>query len=127
MRAARRASRRNSGGWSGRSLAVPRVARTGPRPDASSPIQHGKLARARRDYHHKRALALVRDNRAVSVGDLHVAGMERNHRLARDLRDAGLGQLVRLLGEKAERYGRTLHKIVRSDWRPSGGAGTGMP
>jgi putative transposase len=31
--------------------------------------------------------------------------------------DAGFGQLVRLLEEKAERYGRTVHKVDR--WFPS--------
>ena len=80
-------------------------------------VQHGKVARARRDYHHKQALTLVRDNQAVYVEDLNVAGMVRNRRLARAISDAGFGQLVRLLEEKAERYGRTVHKIDR--WFPS--------
>jgi putative transposase len=79
-------------------------------------VQHGKVARARRDYHHKQALTLVRDNQAVYVEDLNVAGMVRNRRLARALSDAGFGQLVRLLEEKAERYGRTVHKVDR--WFP---------
>ena len=44
-------------------------------------IQHGKVARARRDYHHKLALALVRDNQVIHVENLNVAGMVRNKRL----------------------------------------------
>ncbi|MBL8927626.1 MAG: transposase [Pseudonocardia sp.] len=80
-------------------------------------VQHGKVARARRDYHHKQALTLVRENQAVYVEDLNVAGMVCNRRLARVISDAGWGQLVRLVEEKAERYGRTVHKMDR--WYPS--------
>lgn len=80
-------------------------------------IQHGKVSRSRRDYHHKQALTLVRENQAVYVENLNVAGMVRNHSLARAISDAGFGQFVRLLEEKAERYGRTVHKVDR--WFPS--------
>jgi putative transposase len=80
-------------------------------------LQHGKVARAPRDYHHKQALALVRENQAVYVEDLGVVGMVRNRRLARAISDAGWGQFVRLLEEKAERYGRTVHTVSR--WLPS--------
>jgi putative transposase len=80
-------------------------------------MQHGKVARARRDYHHKQALALVRDNQAVHVEDLNIAGMVRNRGLARAVSDAGWAQFVRLLEEKAERYGRIVHKVSR--WLPS--------
>jgi putative transposase len=76
-------------------------------------IQHGKVARARRDYHHKQALTLVRENQAVYVEDLNIAGMVLNRRLARAIHDAGWAQFVRLLEEKAERYGRTLVKVSR--------------
>lgn len=79
--------------------------------------QHGKVARARRDYHHKRALALVHENQVLYVEDLNIAGMVRNRRLACAIADAGWGQFVRLLREKAERYGRTVHTVDR--WLPS--------
>ena len=80
-------------------------------------IQHGKVARARRDCHHKLALMLVRENQAVHVEDLNVAGMVRNRRLARAICDVGWAQFVRVLEEKAERYGRTVRKVSR--WLPS--------
>lgn len=80
-------------------------------------VQHGKVARARRDYHHKQALTLVRDNQAVHVEDLNTAGMVRNRRLARAISDAGWAQFVRLIEEKAERHGRTVVKVSR--WLPS--------
>jgi putative transposase len=41
----------------------------------------------------------------------------RNRRLARPISDAGWSQFVRLLGEKAQRYGRTVVTVSR--WLPS--------
>lgn len=80
-------------------------------------VQHGKVVRARRDYHHKQTLGLIRENQAVYVEDLHIAGMVHNRRLARAIHDAAWAQFVRLLKEKAERYGRTVHTVSR--WLPS--------
>ncbi|MET9227726.1 transposase [Lentzea sp. NPDC003310] len=80
-------------------------------------VQHGKVARCRRDFHHKQALHLIRENQAIYVEDLNVGGMLRNHRLARATSDAGWAQFVRLLKEKAERHGRVVHKVSR--WLPS--------
>ena len=71
------------------------------------------MARARRDYHHKQALALVRDNQVIHVEDLNIVGMIRNRRLARAISDAGWGQFLRIVGEKADRYGRTVHTVSR--------------
>lgn len=80
-------------------------------------VQHGKVARARRDHHHKQALRLVRENQAVHVEGLNIVGMVANRRLARTISDAGWAQFVRLLRMKAERYGRTVHAVSR--WLPS--------
>ena len=80
-------------------------------------IQHGKLTRARRDFQHKQALAVIRENQAIYVETLNIAGMVKNRRLARAISDAGMSQFVRLLEEKAERYGRSVNKIDR--WFPS--------
>jgi putative transposase len=76
-------------------------------------IAHGKVARARRDYHHKQALALVRENQVIHVEDLNIAGMVANRRLAQAISDAGWGQFVSIIAEKAHRYGRTLHTVSR--------------
>ena len=54
-------------------------------------IAHNEVARARRDYHHKQALALVRDNQVIHVEDLNIVGMIRNRRLARAIGDGGGG------------------------------------
>jgi putative transposase len=79
-------------------------------------VQHRKVREARADYLHKTALRLIRDNQAVYVEDLAVSGLART-RLAKSVHDAGWATLVRLLEEKAQRYGRTVVKVGR--WFPS--------
>jgi putative transposase len=76
-------------------------------------VAHNEVARARRDYHHKQALALVRENQVIHVEDLNIVGIVANRRLARAISDAGWGQFVRIVGEKADRYGRTVHRVSR--------------
>ena len=76
-------------------------------------IAHNEVACARRDYHHKQALALVRENQVIHVEDLNIAGLVRNRRLARAISDAGWGQFVHIIDEKADRYGRTVQTVSR--------------
>jgi putative transposase len=75
-------------------------------------VEHRKVREARRDHAHKMALWLVRDNQAVYAEDLTVSGLARG-RLARSVHDAGWGQLLRLIEEKASFYGRDFHRIGR--------------
>jgi putative transposase len=79
-------------------------------------VQHRKVREARADHLHKTALRLVRDNQAVYVEDLAVSGLARTW-LAKSVHDAGWATLVRLLEEKAERFGRQVAKVGR--WFPS--------
>lgn len=76
-------------------------------------IVHNQVARARRDYRHKQALALVRENQVLHVEDLNIAAMVKNRRLARAISDAGWGQFVKIIAEKADHYGRTVHAVSR--------------
>ncbi|WP_394616477.1 RNA-guided endonuclease InsQ/TnpB family protein [Lentzea sp. JNUCC 0626] len=80
-------------------------------------VRHGKIARARKDFHHKLALELIRENQAVYLENLNVLGMFRNRRMAKAISDAGWGQFVRIVEEKAERHGRSVVKVSR--WLPS--------
>jgi putative transposase len=80
-------------------------------------VQYGKIARRRRDHHHKQALVLVRENQVIHVEDLNIVGMITNRRLARAIHDAGWRQFVQLLVEKANIFGRTVHRVSR--WLPS--------
>lgn len=79
-------------------------------------MAHRKVREARLDAHHKLALRLVRDNQAVYVEDLCVAGLARTN-LARSVHYAGWSQLVRVLEEKATHHGRQVVKVGR--WFPS--------
>ena len=81
-------------------------------------IAHNEVARARRDYHHKQALALVRDNQVIHVEDLNIAGMVRNRRLARVISDAGWGQFVRIMSRKPTATGAPCTRC-RAGWHPA--------
>jgi len=57
---------------------------------------HAGVADARRDFHHRLSTALIRDNQALAVEDLAVAGLART-RLAKSVHDAGWSAFVRML------------------------------
>jgi putative transposase len=75
-----------------------------------------EVADTRRDWHHKLSTTLIRENQAIYVEDLCVAGIART-RMAKSVHDAGWSQFVKMLEYKATRYGRHLGKINR--WFPS--------
>jgi putative transposase len=68
-------------------------------------------ARARRDFHHKTARTLVDRYAHISVEDLRVANMVRNHHLARSISDAGWAQFRSILEAKAEEAGSQVAKV----------------
>lgn len=77
---------------------------------------HARVRDARLDFAHQQAMAVIRENQAVYVEDLCVSGLART-RLAKSVHDAGWGLFLRLIREKAARYGRTVVKVNR--WFPS--------
>ncbi|GAA4238604.1 hypothetical protein GCM10022254_55250 [Actinomadura meridiana] len=78
---------------------------------------HARIADRRRDFLHKLTTRLVHENQVVVIEDLNVAGMTRDHSLARAISDAGWRQLRTMLEYKADWYGREL--IVIDRWFPS--------
>ncbi|XVQ83582.1 RNA-guided endonuclease InsQ/TnpB family protein [Microbispora siamensis] len=78
--------------------------------------QHAKVADARREFHHQQSTKLIRDNQAIYVEDLAVAGLART-RLAKSVHDAGWSAFAGMLEYKAVLYGRVFHRIDR--WFPS--------
>ncbi len=61
----------------------------------------------RRDFHHKVSRSLVNRFDLIAVEDLNVKGLAGGM-LAKSVHDAGWGQFLRLLAEKAESAARTL-------------------
>ena len=78
---------------------------------------HARITDRRRDYLHKLSTRLVRDNQTVVIEDLNVAGMLRNHSLARAISGAAWSDLRGMLEYKCGWYGRDL--IVAGRWFPS--------
>jgi putative transposase len=95
-RAQRRVSRRKKGSQR-RRKAVRLLARA-----------HQDVQRARRDFHHKTALALVQQYDAIYHEDLQTANMVQNHHLATSISDAGWGQFLAILAAKAAYAGRRV-------------------
>ncbi|GIE42926.1 RNA-guided endonuclease InsQ/TnpB family protein [Actinoplanes lobatus] len=77
---------------------------------------HARVADTRRDWQHKLSTTIIRDNQAVYVEDLCVAGLGRT-RLAKSVHDAGWASFTAMLEYKAARYGRTFARVDR--WFPS--------
>ena len=74
---------------------------------------HAKVADRRHDQMQKLSTRLVRENQVIVVEDLNVAGMVRNHCLARVISDAAWRMLLTFLAYKCAWYGRELIKVDR--------------
>lgn len=69
---------------------------------------HERVGNIRKDWLHKTTTRLVRENQAIGIEDLHVAGMLKNHKLARAISDVGFGEFRRQLEYKTLRYDTQL-------------------
>ncbi len=78
---------------------------------------HAKIADTRKDFLHKLSTRIIRENQTVSVEDLNVVGLQKNHCLAKSIADASWSEFVRQLEYKSAWYGRSFVKISR--WYPS--------
>jgi putative transposase len=69
---------------------------------------HQRVRRQRQDFHHKTALALVREYDAIYHEDLQVRNMVKNHHLAKSIHDTGWSAFLSILSFKAACAGRRV-------------------
>ena len=78
---------------------------------------HAHVANQRLDAIHKATTWLAETYSEISIEDLNVAGMVRNHHLAKAVSDAAFAEFRRQLEYKTARTGARLHIVDR--WYPS--------
>ena len=78
---------------------------------------HARVADVRADAMDKATTMIARDYSTVCIEDLNVAGMVKNHCLARSVSDASLSEFRRQLEYKTARNGAVLRTVDR--WFPS--------
>ena len=78
---------------------------------------HARVADVRADAIHKATTMIANTYGTVCIEDLNVAGMLKNHHLARSVSDASLGEFRRQLEYKTARTGAVLRVVDR--WYPS--------
>lgn len=102
LKKAQRALSRKTKGSNRRAKAQAKVARL-----------HAHVANRRSDAMHKLTTRLTRKYSDISIEDLHVAGMVKNHHLAKSISDAAFGEFRRQLEYKTTRTGARLHVVDR--------------
>ena len=74
---------------------------------------HAKIANIRKDFTHKATSKLIDENQVIGLEDLNVAGMMKNHCLAKAISDVSWYKIRRQLEYKAAIYGREVRLVGR--------------
>jgi len=76
-------------------------------------IIHGKITNVRKDYLHKVSTEIVKNHDIISVEDLAVKNIMKNHKLAQAMSDVSLGSFYFMLEYKCEWNDKQFVKIDR--------------
>ena len=74
---------------------------------------HDYISNCRKDANQKLSTILVNENQVISIEDLAISKMSRNHKLAKSLLDEGWYQFTNMIDYKIKWYGGSLVKIDR--------------
>lgn len=72
-----------------------------------------KITNQRTDFLQKLSTELVRKYDIICLEDLNVAGMIKNHNLAKSISDCSWSKFIKMLQYKADWYGKTISQIDR--------------
>ena len=75
--------------------------------------QHNRVANQRKDWLHKITTYLVRNYDVISLEDLNVRGMVKNHNLAKAITNVAFGEFNRQIEYKAQMYGKQIYRVDR--------------
>jgi putative transposase len=74
---------------------------------------HQHIANSRKDFIHKLSNSITNENQVVALESLNIAGMVRNHSLAKSISDCSWAEFVRQLKYKSEWKGGTVIQADR--------------
>ena len=72
---------------------------------------HETISDQRQDFLHKSSLTIVKNFKIISVENLQIKNMVKNHHLAKSISDAGWGYFVSMLSYKVEKTGGKVIKV----------------
>lgn len=75
--------------------------------------QHDRVENQRKDWIHKITTYLVRKYDVISLEDLNVRGMVKNHNLAKAITNVSFGEFNRQIEYKAQMYGKQIYRVDR--------------